>query len=133
MGVVVRYEDGNCVAALATVIPYITNPTTAEALAAWRAVLLCWDLGFTRFVLEGDSKNVVSAIHATFSCLRSYGHILDNIRNRLKDFPQAEVRYTSRNANQAAHLLAKSSLKFLIDCVWMKKTPSYVYSIVIAE
>jgi ribonuclease HI len=86
VGVVVWDVDGHYVA-LATVIPHITDPTTTKALAAWRAVMLCWDLGFTRFVMEGDSKTVALAINETSRCFSSYGHILEAIRNRLQAFP----------------------------------------------
>lgn len=86
VGVVVWDVDGRYVA-LATVIPHITDPTTGETLATWRPVMLCWDLGFTRFVMEGDSKTVVLAINETFPCFSSYGHILEAIQNRLQALP----------------------------------------------
>lgn len=53
---------GKFLTALTMVILHITDPATTESLAAWRAVNLCRDLGFTHVILEGDSLLVVSAI-----------------------------------------------------------------------
>ncbi len=55
IGVVVRNESEGVVAALAKAIPFVEDPTAAEAIAAWHAVNLCVDRGFHHVVLEGDS------------------------------------------------------------------------------
>jgi hypothetical protein len=54
LGVVVRDSCGVLVAAKAAIIPFISDPTTGEALAAWSATTLTRDLGLQRVVLEGD-------------------------------------------------------------------------------
>jgi ribonuclease HI len=105
--VVIRDETGLCVAAMAIVIPHVLDPTTAEALGAWRAVVFCWDLGLSNFMLEGDSKTLVLGINEATRCLSRFGHIIDSIWNQLKSFHHAEVCYMNRNANQAAHVLAE--------------------------
>jgi ribonuclease HI len=133
VGVVIRNADGLCVGAMAVVIPHVTDPTTVEALGAWRAVLLCRDLGLSNIVLEGDSKIVVSEINGSSQCLSSFGHIVESTREQLRTFPFAEVQYTGRNANQATHVPSKSSVKFNINCVWMDETFSYIHNIVIGE
>jgi hypothetical protein len=46
IGVVVRNESEGVVAALAKAIPFVEDPTAAEAIAAWHAVNLCVDRGF---------------------------------------------------------------------------------------
>ncbi|GLT70003.1 hypothetical protein SLA2020_421080 [Shorea laevis] len=50
VGVIVRDSDGAVVATLCSLVPYISDPTLAEGVALWRAVLLCIELeipGFT--------------------------------------------------------------------------------------
>jgi len=51
----VRNDKGEVVAAMAKSVPFIDDPATAEAMAAWGAVCMCVDNGFNRVVLEGDS------------------------------------------------------------------------------
>jgi hypothetical protein len=110
IGVVIRDDTELCIAAMAMVIPHVLEPTTAEGLGAWRAVLLCWDLGLSNFVLEGDSKTLVSGINEATQYLSRFGHIIDSIRDQLKSFHHAKVCYTDRNANKAADVLAKFSI-----------------------
>jgi hypothetical protein len=63
VGVVVRDCGGQVVAAaLGTVIPFIIDPSTTEALGAWRVVSLCREIGYSKLVLEGDYSVVVSAL-----------------------------------------------------------------------
>jgi len=105
IGVVIRDDTGLCVVAMVMVIPHVLDPTTAEALGAWRAVVFCWDLGLSNFVLEGDSKAVVSGINEATQCLSRFGHIIDSIKDQLKSFHHAAVRYTNRNAKLQTKLL----------------------------
>jgi ribonuclease HI len=62
LGVVVRDSCGVFVVAKAAVIPFISDPTTGEALAAWSAITLAHDLDLQKVVLEGDSQPVIAAI-----------------------------------------------------------------------
>jgi hypothetical protein len=74
IGVVVRNEIREVVAALAKVIPLVEDPTTSEAIAAWHVVKLCVDRGFPQVVLEGDSQIVVSALNENVPSWCAYGH-----------------------------------------------------------
>jgi hypothetical protein len=53
IGIVVRNEKGEFVAAMARVLPSLNDPTVAEALAAWHVVTVCVDKGFQKIMLEG--------------------------------------------------------------------------------
>jgi hypothetical protein len=63
LGVVVRDHAGVVQAALSTTVQYITDPTIAEALVAWKAVRFCCDLGLPRVLFKGDSMQVVSTLN----------------------------------------------------------------------
>jgi hypothetical protein len=43
------------------------------------------------------------------------------------------VQHVRRGANQATHILAKSSLHLLLDHCWIEKIPPHIHSIVLAE
>jgi hypothetical protein len=53
IGVVVRNNRGDVLAALAAPVPCVLDPTSAEVLAAWRAVELGRERGNQRLILEG--------------------------------------------------------------------------------
>lgn len=80
VGIVVRDSDGRVVAAIATVIQFIFDPPPAEAMAAWRAVLLCRKLGFTHMIFEGDSLSIVFALNSESPCWHRYGHVIEDVR-----------------------------------------------------
>ena len=52
---------GAIVASLATTVPFITDPTVVEAVAAWKAIV-CIDLGFQRVIFEIDALEIVNAL-----------------------------------------------------------------------
>lgn len=62
-GVIVRDYIGSVVAALSGSWSYITDPSVAEFIAAWKMVKLCLNLGFVKVVLEGDSLEVVNTLN----------------------------------------------------------------------
>jgi hypothetical protein len=68
VGIVVRDASRAFQAALVSTLPSICNPEVAEAMAAWRAVLFCEELGVNRAVFEGDYLNMVNAINSSKVC-----------------------------------------------------------------
>ncbi|XP_062155330.1 uncharacterized protein LOC133863403 [Alnus glutinosa] len=56
IGIVVRNEKGEFVAAMARVLPSINDPTVAEALAAWHAVTLVLIRDFKKSCWRGTLK-----------------------------------------------------------------------------
>lgn len=66
-------------------MPFINSSTIAKVVAVLKAVALCKDLGFQRVILEGDALEIVQALR------RFVAHI-------------------RREANEAAHSLAKAAL-----------------------
>jgi hypothetical protein len=43
--VIVRDAEGLVLAAMSTTVPFITDPSIAEVVAAWKAVGFCQNLG----------------------------------------------------------------------------------------
>jgi ribonuclease HI len=133
IGIIVRDEKGEFVAAMAKVLPSINDPTVAEALAAWHAVNLCVAKGFHKIVLEGDSLVVVSAFNKPLPIWSSHGQLIEDIKVKAKCLQQVEITHVNRAANFAAHSLAKFAISQLLDELWMDECPFYIQSIVLAE
>ncbi|KAK9997522.1 hypothetical protein SO802_022208 [Lithocarpus litseifolius] len=79
IGVAVRNEHGEVVAALAKQIPIPNSVFTLETLAARRAVLFVQELGLRNAVFEGDSESSIQAISNRLLSHSSCGHIIHDI------------------------------------------------------
>lgn len=133
MGAVVRDSLGEVVAAFSSIIPFIQDPDVAEAIAAWKAATFCCERGFQRMIFECDSMNVVAALRKGDECWNMFGQLIEDTKIMINSLQASEVKHTRRDANTAAHLLAKLALMQSIDQVWLEECPSSIQSIVLAE
>jgi ribonuclease HI len=133
MGIVIRNDVGNVVAAKAKYLPYLINPQTAEAMAAWYAFQFGRDMGGSFIILEGDSLEVVIALRRKVSANWVCGQLLDDIKTFFSHFNSVDVRHVRRDANKGAHVLAKCAISQLLDMVWVEECPPFIHSIVLAN
>ena len=64
IGVVIRSNEGQVLAALFEKVPMPTSVEILEMLAARRAALFAWELGFRKVCFEGDADLVVKSLQA---------------------------------------------------------------------
>jgi hypothetical protein len=64
VGIIFRTHEGEVMATECSTKPYITDPQTAEAVAAWTAANLVWQLELKDVSLEGDSLSVVQVLRS---------------------------------------------------------------------
>jgi ribonuclease HI len=107
VGIIARDEMGEVKAALCTALPYIQNPSVAEAFGARRAVEFARERGFSSIVIEGDSREVVLALGNSGDCCVSYGDLVSDTRALLSSFPHWKIAQVGREGNKATHCLAK--------------------------
>jgi hypothetical protein len=98
--------------------PFITDPSIAEAVATWKATVFCCDQGFQSVILEGDALEIVQAFRQEGPSWSKYGQIIANSRTRLNSIQSWEPSHIRREANEAAHLLAKAALHQSLDGLW---------------
>jgi hypothetical protein len=80
LGSIARDCEGRVVAMSSSIQQHITNPTTAETLAAWQAVVLGMQLGATYLELEGDALEVVQGLNQVDYCCGRDGPVLNDIK-----------------------------------------------------
>jgi hypothetical protein len=68
LGTLARDHEGRVLAMTSSIRNQISNPTTAETLAAWQAVVLGIQLGATYLELEGDALEVVQDLNLSGHC-----------------------------------------------------------------
>lgn len=118
VGVVMRDWLGKVVVAIAENFPHSSDPTQAEAQAAWRAISFCHELGIRRVHFEGDSLNIVSALQREEPYWTRFRHLVNDSKLLFQYFGLVTVRHCRRTANLAAHSLAKFALAQRVNCVW---------------
>jgi hypothetical protein len=67
-------------ATMVKVVPYVIAPIVVEAVALWRVINLCSEMGFRRMVFKGDLLTVVNAVCKDTPCWSKYGQLLEDIR-----------------------------------------------------
>ena len=105
---VARNGAGDFLGASSVVIEGITDPETMEILACREGLALANDLSFRRVQMASDCSNAVRSLSG--STLGSYGHIIKEIREGAASFQEMVFVHERREANQDAHILARSSL-----------------------
>jgi len=128
VGIMVRDDAGSVKVAHAKSFPYINDPKVAEAIGAWQVMSLCYDRGWTSIILEGDAGNVVGALRRNAPCWKSYGQLIEATQRRITEIGQAQIQHVRREANNAAHLLAKHAVVNSIDFIWQGECPLPIQS-----
>jgi ribonuclease HI len=133
IGVIIRDEKGQTIAAMSKTRLENLEPTTGEAFAAFNAACLCRDLELQHIMMEGDAKLIVDAVNSNTTTWSRFGHIIDDTRRILDGFIRWKCNHVRREANEAAHRLAKAATMDVSDRIWRDTTPNCISDIVLME
>jgi hypothetical protein len=89
IGIIAQDHTGLVLAAVCASRPYVTEPTTAEVVAAWKLADVCSSLGLTKVVLEGDFLEVVTALQTEGPCWSRFGLMINDaniLLNSLQEY-----------------------------------------------
>jgi hypothetical protein len=76
---------------------------------------------------------VVLALRRRGHCNQANEFLIEDSRTMLSFFNSVEVVHVRREANKAAHVLARNAISQLLDKVWVAECPPLISSIVLAE
>lgn len=65
---------------------FVLDHAAAETYAIWKAV--CIDLNFSKVVFEGDAKVIVNAVNEEKEDYSSYGSVIEDAKNLLRERDQ---------------------------------------------
>ena len=125
IGVIVRDSNSKAIATLSEQACLPFSPEIAEAMAAARAVSFVQGLGFTSFILEGDSDNVINTLKSEEISLSTYGHILSSAKSWLVDRSCVSFSHVRGSGNTIAHNLAKHARHVRGISVWTENVPPH--------
>jgi hypothetical protein len=105
----------------------------AEAIAAFQAMLFALENGYRQVCFEGDALTIVKEVNSTSPCDSSHGHIVEDIRTGLLSFDLSSFIHVKREANLAAHVLAKQVCKLAATSFRWHCIPSCISGIIRKE
>ncbi|XP_042992296.1 uncharacterized protein LOC122318762 [Carya illinoinensis] len=133
IGVVIRDEEGEILVATREHMSYVTDGAIAESFALRKAMEVCRDLNFNNILFEGDAQNIVNVVNVETKDMTRYGSVIEDVNSLLKGREKWSVSFVFREANEAAHVLAREALLFHSEIVWIEKVPDCIRSIIVKE
>lgn len=131
---IIRDHHGFVIAAQCKKIPIIQEPVMVEATAAREVVEFCRDVGIQDVIMEGDSLQVVQAFEDPGVNFRPFGQVVEeDAKSILGKLRSWKINHVKRDANMAAHTLAKFGLTCTMEHVWMEEIPECIFPIVTLE
>ncbi|KAK8685358.1 hypothetical protein V6N13_041361 [Hibiscus sabdariffa] len=122
-GVICRDNAGSILAACSLPHKYVRDAFMAEALSCQQAVMSAWELGFTRVILEGDSRTVIQKCKSELIDASLISPVIANIKSIYKNFMYLAFGYVRRDANVDAHTLAQERKAFDCPMYWIEEAP----------
>nr|XP_023920968.1 uncharacterized protein LOC112032440 [Quercus suber] len=126
VGVLVRDEEGNVIAALARKLECPLGALAMEAKALEIGVSFVEEVGLRDVVFEGDSLLVINAVQGINEAEASVRNIILGVLRNVQRFRTFDFLHTKRQGNAPAHLLAQHALNVEKMVVWLEDCPSQV-------
>jgi len=125
VGVVIRDEGGEFLAALTKFVPHIIDPLIAKTVAVWFAAQFVCDLDIQHMILKGDSLQVISNLKKVGPLGSGSGQLIYDTKLLLSSLVHCGFQHVKRGANKAAHCMAKFAL-FL--SIFLESTKRYLFN-----
>ena len=129
IGVVVRDENGHCIAALSKSVKHAHSVLSLEAEACRAGVLLGLNQGWTEIDIESDSAILIAALKDKEMDLSVVSRVLDDCREYLNSFHSVSIRHIYREANSVADRLAHFACKEVVDYIWLGESPAIIQDV----
>jgi ribonuclease HI len=126
LGVIIRDSNGVMTAARCVTKQGCLNPAVGEAKAVLAAFQFCRELGIQQVHFEGDAKGVVDAIRSEAVDRGWMGHVIEDIKQELRDFENTLISFVKRDGNRVAHVLARSAVKEGLNKTWLSMPPECI-------
>ncbi|XP_042958083.1 uncharacterized protein LOC122293615 [Carya illinoinensis] len=133
IGVIVRDYQGQVVGTVRAQRPLRGTPFDGEAYGLLVAAEFSRDLGLQQVCLEGDAKRVVDGLQSKAMDWSLGGCLIEDAKRVLDSSVDWTASHVHREANMAAHQLAKVATEMVEDVYDVERCPSCVFHIVHRE
>ena len=132
IGVVIRDNMGEVLAASRKVLPASFSTEISKALAMQDGVLLAAEMEVSHAIFESDALSIIQAINDGIHG-GELGHIIMNIREVAALFTWCSFKHLKREGNRVAHELARVARNSGASQVWKRSFPSLVEHLLIKD
>ena len=132
LGIVIRDGSGQVLASLLEQIHLPYSSDLVEAMTMARAIYFAAELGFSSYVLEGDSEVIIKALKNEEDSLAPFGHILAAAKSST-NVSCISFSHICRLGNSVAYNLAKHARHVAGLKVWMEDVPPHLYSVLLTD
>ncbi|XP_042939340.1 uncharacterized protein LOC122274360 [Carya illinoinensis] len=133
VGAIIKDNCGRVMGTLKARREVTLSPYAAEAYALMLVVLFCKESGINEIMLEEDSLQVVKQLRDQEEDRRMGGLIIKDTVSILRSFVAWSVCHTKRDANVAAHVLAKNALLSEFDHYDLEDIPCCIKQVVASD
>ena len=125
---IIRDHSGMFISCGRWTLNHVEDAATAEAHAIRNGLLLAGSVGCNRIMVESDCMEVVETMQNNGNSLRAAATIYEECSFLCRNFSRVSFSHSPREANRAAHILAKF---FKVDHeIWHADPPTCVRSVI---
>ncbi|KAJ8751946.1 hypothetical protein K2173_000692 [Erythroxylum novogranatense] len=132
-GILIRGSDGEVLGSGITKHCYVQDLFVGEALAAVAALKFRYESLFRSIELEGDNLTVIKKLKLGQIDKSKISPIISDGLQMAKNFLSCDFLHVRREANRAAHLIARAGINLHEDGFFMEEAPSEAAAVIIAE
>lgn len=129
-GVVIQDFEGNVLYSKTRLHKDVPSSFAAKAMAAFDAIELGLQLGFSMIEVEGDSLTVIRKLQDKKLDKSVLGTYIYNIRGICSDLQNCLFKHIAKHANGVAHILATECLKREEDTYLVRAIPFFAQMVV---
>lgn len=125
-GAIIRDSTGNFMGARVCYFENIVDAAMAEVTALKEGLVLAQLLGCNRIMIQSDCVEVVETMKQDGISATASAPIYDECFILWQDFVSICIDHCNREANCAAHELAREAMKSKLSCNWVDEPPSFI-------
>jgi ribonuclease HI len=126
VGAVLRDFQGNFLAASCVLLPHVSTPLMAEAIAMREGLKLANVMNCSRVQAESDSTEVIDACIGVERWWDENAAIYADCVDLVILLGDVSFSHCPRDANEVAHELARFSFANDLSCNWVDEPPSFL-------
>ena len=126
IGVMVRDEEGNVIAALSRKLDLPLGALEIEAKALEAGIQFAEEVELRKVVFESDLLLAINVVHGVEEAVASIQNIIHGVLRKVQGFETFDFLHTKRQGNVPAHLLAQYAQNVENMVVWLEDCPSQV-------
>jgi len=126
VGVAIRDSTGGVLAAAHSFVPHLVDAPMAEAYALKERLMLAQPIGCNRLIIQSNCMEVVQTMKDGGFTANSATALYDECNIIWSRFQDIMIEHCNREANQAAHNLARRAMQCKQNCTWDDEPPSFI-------